>query len=146
MLQFPLWKICLILGIMLWGIMMALPNVVNMSGAPGGVPKQGVNLGLDLQGGVYLMMEISPDEVVANRLEVFAIDVRNALGNKDGKTLIGHLPTIDGRTLNINLTRPDAEGNFPIDEALLAAQRPIISKLPVLRSSRSRFRQPPRKP
>ncbi|MFT5932946.1 MAG: preprotein translocase subunit SecD, partial [Hyphomonas sp.] len=64
MLQFPLWKICLILGIMLWGIIMALPNVVNMSGAPAGVPKQGVNLGLDLQGGVYLMMEINPDEVV----------------------------------------------------------------------------------
>jgi preprotein translocase subunit SecD len=115
MLQFPVWKICLILGIMLWGILMALPNVVNMSGTPAGVPKQGVNLGLDLQGGVYLMMEINPDEVVANRLEVFAIDVRNTLGNKDGKTLIGHLPTLDGRTLNINLTRPDAEGNFPMD-------------------------------
>tara|TARA_R110000787_G_scaffold72118_15_gene160785 strand:- start:1690 stop:3297 length:1608 start_codon:yes stop_codon:yes gene_type:complete len=118
MLQFPAWKICLILGIMLWGTMMALPNVVNMSGAPAGVPKQGVNLGLDLQGGVYLMMEINADEVVANRLEVFAIDVRNALGNKDGKSLIGHLSTVEGRTLNIELTRPDADGNFPMDAAL----------------------------
>ena len=118
MLQFPPWKICLILGIMLWGTLMALPNVVNMSGAPTGIPKQGVNLGLDLQGGVYLMMEINPDEVVANRLEVFAIDVRNALGNKDGKPLIGHLSTVEGRTLNVELTRPDADGNFPMDEAL----------------------------
>ncbi|KDA02986.1 protein translocase subunit SecD [Hyphomonas oceanitis] len=118
MLQFPPWKICLILGIMLWGTLMALPNVVNMSGAPTGIPKQGVNLGLDLQGGVYLMMEISPDEVIANRLEVFAIDVRNALGNKDGKPLIGHLSEVDGRTLNISLTRPDADGNYPVDEAL----------------------------
>ena len=118
MLQFPVWKVCLILGIMLWGVMMALPNVVNMSGAPAGVPKQGVNLGLDLQGGVYLMMEISPDEVVANRLEVFAIDVRTALGNRDGQPLIGHLSEVNGRELDVRLTRPNADGNFPIDEAL----------------------------
>jgi len=63
MLQFPVWKVSLIVGILLWGVMMALPNVVNMSGAPAGVPKQGVNLGLDLQGGVYLMMEINPDDI-----------------------------------------------------------------------------------
>ena len=118
MLQFPVWKVCLILGIMLWGVMMALPNAVNMSGAPAGVPKQGVNLGLDLQGGVYLMMEINPNEVVANRLEVFAIDIRNALGNRDGQPLIGHLSEVDGRVLNVQLTRPDADGNFPVDEAL----------------------------
>ncbi|KCZ93257.1 protein translocase subunit SecD [Hyphomonas johnsonii] len=118
MLQFPPWKISLILGVMLWGTLMALPNLVNMSGAPGFLPKNGVNLGLDLQGGVYLMMEINPDEVVANRLEVFAIDVRNALSNKDGKPLIGHLSEVDGRTLNVRLTRPDADGNYPIDDAV----------------------------
>lgn len=80
MLQFPPWKIGLIAIVLLWGVVMALPNVANMSGAPGWMPKKGVNLGLDLQGGVYLMMEIEPDEVVANRLDVLARDVSSALG------------------------------------------------------------------
>jgi preprotein translocase subunit SecD len=79
MLQFPPWKIGLIAVILLWGVVLALPNVVNMSGAPGWMPKKGVNLGLDLQGGVYLMMEIEADEVVANRLDVLSRDVSSTL-------------------------------------------------------------------
>ena len=72
MLQFPPWKLGLIFLVLVWGVILALPNVVNMSGAPGWMPKKGVNLGLDLQGGVYLMMEIQADEVVANRLDVLS--------------------------------------------------------------------------
>ena len=118
MLQFPPWKVAIILLTLLWGTVMALPNVANMSGAPGFMPKEGVNLGLDLQGGVYLMMEINPDEVTANRLEVFAGDVRNALSNVSPSERIGHLPDVQGRELEIKLTRPDADGNFPLEEAL----------------------------
>ena len=118
MLQFPPWKVALVLLTLAWGVVMALPNVANMDNAPGFMPKKGVNLGLDLQGGVYLMMEINPDEVIANRLEVFAGDVRSALSNVVPSERIGHLPEISGRQLEIKLTRPDAEGNFPMDEAL----------------------------
>ncbi|MEP1600439.1 MAG: protein translocase subunit SecD [Hyphomonas sp.] len=118
MLQFPPWKVALVLLTLAWGVVMALPNVVNMDDAPGFMPKKGVNLGLDLQGGVYLMMEINPDEVIANRLEVFAGDVRSALTNVAPSERIGHLPDVKGRQLEITLTRPDADGNFPMDEAL----------------------------
>ncbi|KCZ54649.1 hypothetical protein HY29_13935 [Hyphomonas beringensis] len=118
MLQFPPWKVALILLALAWGVVMALPNVVNMQNAPGFMPKKGVNLGLDLQGGVYLMMEINPNEVIANRLEVFAGDVRGALSNVAPSERIGHIPEVKGRELEIKLTRPDADGNFPLDEAL----------------------------
>ncbi len=128
MLNFPAWKVLLIVGILLWGAVMALPNVVNMSGAPAPIPQKGVNLGLDLQGGVYLMMEINPDEVVAGRLEVFARDVRGALGPSGGKQRIGQISTIDGRVLTIRLTQPDATGNFPVTEAIdrLKAINPLL--------------------
>ncbi len=127
MLNFPAWKVLLIVGILLWGAVMALPNVVNMSGAPGPVPKEGVNLGLDLQGGVYLLMEINPDEVVAGRLAVFARDVRGALGPSNGKPRIGYVPEIDGRVLTI--AQPEgATGDFPVADAMerLKALNPLL--------------------
>ena len=121
MLQFPAWKVTLIVLALLWGVVMALPNFVNTGGTP--LPKKGVNLGLDLQGGVYLLMEIDPDEVVANRLEVFAGDVRSALMGGGPSDRIGHLPEVKGRTLEIQLTRPDENGNFRTDEAIRRIER-----------------------
>ncbi len=118
MLQFPAWKILLILGTLVWGVVMALPSVVDMSGAPGFIPKKGVNLGLDLQGGVYLMMEIDEAEVAANRLEVFAIDVRGALGRSGDKKRIGHLSKVRDGALFVEMTKAGANGDYPVDEAI----------------------------
>ena len=122
MLQFPPWKIGLVVLILLWGAILALPNVANMSGAPGWMPKKGVNLGLDLQGGVYLMMEIQPDEVVANRLTVFARDASSALGGTPAER-IRHLADVEGRELVVTLTKPDADGNFRTEDALKRLQK-----------------------
>jgi protein-export membrane protein SecD len=118
MLQFPLWKVLLIVLTLAWGVVMALPNVVNMSGAPGFLPKEGVNLGLDLRGGVYLEMEIRPEEVIGGRLEVFARDVRTALARTDSAEPIAHLAEVNGQTMTIRLTRADEAGNFPVEAAI----------------------------
>lgn len=118
MLQFPPWKVILVLAVVVWGVLLALPNVVNMSGAPGWVPKKPVNLGLDLQGGVYLEMEIRPEEVIGGRLEVFARDVRTALARTDTLPPIHHLAEVRGRTMTIKLTGASASGTFPVDEAI----------------------------
>ena len=122
MLQFPPWKLGLIFVVLLWGVILALPNVVNMSGAPGWMPKKGVNLGLDLQGGVYLMMEIQADEVVANRLDVLSRDVSSAL-TTPASDRIFNLPEVKGRELVVRLTRPDADGNFRTEDALKRLQK-----------------------
>ena len=45
---------------------------------PGFFPKNKVNLGLDLQGGVYLLVELDPEEVVANQITNARADVRNS--------------------------------------------------------------------
>ena len=123
MLQFPPWKVALILVTLLWGVLMALPNVVNMSGAPDFLPKKGVNLGLDLRGGVYLEMEIRPEDVIGGRLEVFARDVRSALARTDTELPVAHLAEVNGRSMTIKLTRPDAAGNFPVENAIARINR-----------------------
>jgi preprotein translocase subunit SecD len=122
MLQFPPWKVAIILLTLGWGLLMALPNVVNMSGAPAFVPKDGVNLGLDLRGGVYLEMEIRPADVIGGRLEVFARDVRGALTRTDTLPQVFHVAEVSGRTMAIKLTRPDMPGNT-IDEAIARIEK-----------------------
>jgi preprotein translocase subunit SecD len=118
MLQFPAWKVLLVMAVLAWGVLMALPNAVSMSGAPGWLPKKAVNLGLDLRGGVYLEMEIRAQDVIGGRLEVFARDVRTALARTDTQDPVAHLAEVNGRTMTIKLTRADASGNFPVEDAI----------------------------
>jgi preprotein translocase subunit SecD len=118
MLRFPFWKVALVLIVLLWGALMALPNVMNTSGLPGFVPRNAVNLGLDLRGGVYLMMEVRPEEVVANRLVVVERDVGTAFDRSSGKERIFNRTEIRGQSLEVKLTRPGADGRFPMAEAL----------------------------
>ena len=123
MLQFPAWKVLLVFGVLIWGVIMALPNAVNMSNAPGFLPKKAVNLGLDLRGGVYLEMEIPATEVISSRLEVFARDVRSAFARTSERDPIFFQPELRGRTMLIKLSRPDADGNFPVEDALRRLDR-----------------------
>lgn len=123
MLQFPPWKVLLVFLVLAWGVIVSLPNVVDMSNAPGFVPKKTVNLGLDLRGGVYLEMEIPPSEVISSRLEVFARDVRSAFGRTADRDPIFFQPELRGRTMVIKLTRPDANGNYPVEDALRRLDR-----------------------
>lgn len=123
MLQFPPWKVVLISLVLLWGALMAAPNVVNMSAAPGFLPQKGVNLGLDLRGGVYLEMEIRPQDVISARLEVFSRDVRSAFSRTNDRDPIYFQTEIRGQNMLIRLTRPDADGNFPLEEAQRRLER-----------------------
>ena len=123
MLQFPAWKVLLVFGVLIWGVVMALPNAVNMSNAPGFLPKKAVNLGLDLRGGVYLEMEIPATEVISSRLEVFARDVRSAFARTSERDPIFFQPELRGRTMLIKLSRPDADGNYPVEDALRRLDR-----------------------
>lgn len=128
MLQFPGWKVGLILATLVWGLVMALPNFINTSAIPL-VPKDGVNLGLDLQGGVYLLMEIDPDEVVENRMESFAGEVRTALLARPGRVF--HQTEIKGPEIEVRLTRLEENPNAMADalERLERVNSPVPGAL-----------------
>ncbi len=128
MLRFPFWKVALILLVLGWSTAMALPSLMNVSGFPNFMPKKPINLGLDLRGGVYLQMEVRPDEVIANRMVVVERDVSTAFDRAPGRERIFHRPEAKGGTLEIKLMRPDAEGRFPMAEAIkrLNAMNPAV--------------------
>ena len=60
MLRFSSWKVALVLGICLLGLVYSLPNLfprAQMERMPDWLPHEQINLGLDLQGGSHLLLE-----------------------------------------------------------------------------------------
>ncbi|MEM9842056.1 MAG: protein translocase subunit SecD [Pseudomonadota bacterium] len=146
MLNFPIWKVGLILVVLLWGTVLAIPNMFTdgfLGIAPKAVPDPNnepamaayeqqlseaedswwflpngkLNLGLDLQGGVYLLMEIDPAEIAANRLETVQADIRTALNRNP---LVERNPPVQNEDrLTIEILNPEED----MDEAVRRLER-----------------------
>src|SRR5665213_1070432 len=72
MLYFPKWLITLIVVVCALGVLLALPNAFGerwLAGLPKWLPHEQINLGLDLRGGSYLLLEVDMSAVVKERLE-----------------------------------------------------------------------------
>ena len=81
MLQIPTWSKVLTILILVAGFFLALPNALPgwvVSRMPPFLPSGTVALGLDLQGGSYLLLEVEFDQVQKDRLESLMGDVRVA--------------------------------------------------------------------
>jgi len=82
MLHFSRWKITLILGAIMLGMLFALPNVLPekvREGLPGFLPSQTLNLGLDLQGGAHLLLEVDLKDGLEKTLKSELAGLRAAL-------------------------------------------------------------------
>jgi preprotein translocase subunit SecD len=82
MLQFPPWKIWLVSVICALGVLFALPNVIGKStleSLPSWLPHNQVSLGLDLRGGVYLLLQVDTEAYVSDRMAVVEEDMRRIL-------------------------------------------------------------------
>ena len=82
MIHFAKWKVALVLGICLLGLVFAAPNFLASSDAealPTWLPHKQISLGLDLQGGSHLLLEVEVAAVIDERLEALVDSVRGAL-------------------------------------------------------------------
>ncbi len=82
MIQQPRWKIALYLAILVLGVGLALPNLFSaetLEKLPNWLPKQQINLGLDLRGGAHLLLEVDSNAVIKERLENLVDQARTAL-------------------------------------------------------------------
>lgn len=109
MLRFEPWKIITIVVICLLGFAFAAPNILSKDGAeglPSWLPNQQINLGLDLQGGAHLLLEVDIEAVVGEQIESLVDDVRAALRSNDiGYTGLGR----SGQHVAFTLRGPSAE-------------------------------------
>lgn len=82
MLTLSRWKIFAVTLSVIFGILFTLPNLLpqkTLDALPGWVPHQKLNLGLDLQGGSYLLYEVDTDSLRKERLTNLVEDVRTQL-------------------------------------------------------------------
>jgi protein-export membrane protein SecD len=123
-LQVSLWTRLVTLLILLSGILIALPNAFSpelRARMPQFLPSSAVNLGLDLQGGSYLLLGVDFDQVTRDRAETLVGDIRAAFRK-------AHIPLTDlnthGDTVSVRVT--DAAR---LDEArtLLASVNPAMT-------------------
>ena len=80
MVHFPKWKTALVLLVTLFGLAFAAPNLLSeetTGSLPGWLPSQKINLGLDLQGGSHLLLEVDVKSVIKDRLESTVDALRN---------------------------------------------------------------------
>ena len=82
MLKLSKWRIFTVLFICLSGIYFLYPNFFNKSevtALPGYLSQKQVNLGLDLQGGSHLLLEVGTKSVLKEKSEYLVDDIRSAL-------------------------------------------------------------------
>lgn len=85
MLTLSRWKIIAVTLSVIFGILFSLPNVLPqkmLDAMPSWLPHQKLNLGLDLQGGSYLLYEVDTEALRRERLSNMVEDVRLQLRNE----------------------------------------------------------------
>ncbi len=107
MLHFPTWKKTLVVLICALGILYAAPNFLPddpFEDLPEFLPGKKVNLGLDLQGGSHLLLQVDTDAVIAERLESIVDTTRITLRRAKARyTGLG----IEGNNVVFRLRDPD---------------------------------------
>lgn len=82
MIHFARWKMTLVALVCVLGIAFSAPNLLSeedAAGMPGWLPSQKINLGLDLQGGSHLLLEVEVDSVVKERQQALVDGIRDSL-------------------------------------------------------------------
>ena len=123
MLAYSRWKIIVVATVVVLGIIFGLPNLVSKEDVqswPDWGPKSQIALGLDLQGGSHLLLQVDVAAVVRERLETQESEARRALRPaRIGYRGLG----VRDETLSFTLTDPSQ-----MDQALdlMREQNPLL--------------------
>ncbi len=85
MMYFARWKALAIIGVCLLGVLISLPNLLPRDSLPSWARQ--VNLGLDLRGGSYLLLEVDTSAMVRERLEALVDTVRRGAATANPRIL-----------------------------------------------------------
>src|SRR3546814_112770 len=127
MLYFAKWKIATILAICLIDVVYAAPNFFSgrgLEGLPTWLPVQKINLGLDLQGGSHLLLEVEADAVIRDRVQALEGVVRAALRPENiGYTDLGTRGRVVGFTLRDPSRAEEVQGLINAEDAAVEVTR-----------------------
>lgn len=152
MLHTPLWKRLLIVAIVVWGVLAAMPNAfyrdvethndaakaiaaaeglatpeqaADLALWPDALPSALMALGLDLRGGAHLLAEVQVADVYAQRIDALWPEVRDALREvRDQVGAVRRQPSVPG-VLRVAITQP--EGMAVALEKVRALATPVVT-------------------
>lgn len=127
MLYFSRWKTISIWLVVLLAVIVAVPNTLPrnvLDALPDWLPKRQLTLGLDLQGGSHILLQIDRDGMIADHLETARDDIRIAL--RDAR--IGYTG-LSGSDRTVQVRIRDAEQREAAKTALAGLTEPLNSGL-----------------
>ena len=102
------WRSLLYAAIIAVAVVYLLPTFVKMpAGLEPYLPKDKISLGLDLQGGMHLVIEVETDKALANSLERYASDLEEFLYNE--KIPFDSIKRISGTAIEARIAEADAK-------------------------------------
>ncbi|WP_428545991.1 protein translocase subunit SecD [Profundibacter sp.] len=150
MLQFDLWKRIVIWGLVLIGLLMAVPNgfytrveqhndalvEIEKFGStperqaavaewPSWMPSSLVNLGLDLRGGAHLLAEVQVQDVYEARIKGMWPDVRDAL--RPARDVVGAVRRLDSPPDQLRVRIDKPENMDKALELVRALAQPVVT-------------------
>jgi preprotein translocase subunit SecD len=100
MLDFPRWRIWMLNALIVLAFIFTIPSFLPktvLDQLPSFVPKETINLGLDLAGGSHILLEADQAQLETDRLEALEDSVRNALRRAEPKVDIDDVSRSGGK-------------------------------------------------
>ncbi|WDR03349.1 protein translocase subunit SecD [Devosia algicola] len=127
--QFSPIRTVIIVLVTLLGVLFAVPSFLPKAALdawPSWLPKQTIVLGLDLQGGSHLLLEVNREGIVTERLGDLRRDARSILANDNG---IGNIITTNAATNSLDIELTDPTQKDEAKTAIEGLQNTISSSL-----------------
>ncbi|MGB3500025.1 MAG: protein translocase subunit SecDF [Mesorhizobium sp.] len=127
MLHFTRLKTFLIWGVVALGVLFSMPNLLSqatLDSLPGWVPSRPMTLGLDLQGGSHMLLQLDRKDLIEERLETVRNDIRVAL--RDAR--VGYTG-LSGTANSVQVRIRDAADIEKAKTALNSMTQPVASGL-----------------
>jgi preprotein translocase subunit SecD len=97
MLDFPRWKVWLVIIVTVVGVLAAVPSIVPARYWPAFLPAPRINLGLDLSGGSHILLEADTKDVLVQRLGQMEETIKTEMRRGDPRIAIGDVSSAGGR-------------------------------------------------
>jgi len=123
MLIFDTWKKIIILLVSLFAIIFSMPNFISKDNLPNFINTGEIRLGLDLQGGSYLLLKVDSDSLQTDRLNSVADELRIALRNANPRIGYTNL-SVSGTNLQFSLIEENSKEN--IKELILNIDNSLV--------------------
>ncbi|MEP3277004.1 MAG: protein translocase subunit SecD [Stappiaceae bacterium] len=135
MLYFARWKIVLILVVIVAGFLATLPNFIDKETLeknwPSWLPSQQLVLGLDLQGGAYLLFEVDKQDYQTKQLENLSSEIRRVLRQSPRIGYTGLAAQADSVQVRIRDTDKISEAEGRLAELVNPLQTSLLGGAPV---------------